>query len=594
MMTNSPASPGKLSSPFASCRKAWRMLTPKQRRDAIVLFGLMLVGTLLETLGLGLVVPALALMAGEDVVGAFPAAGRVLDWLGNPSRPVLIGCGLTLLFVVYSVKAAYLVFLAWQQARFLGSVQRGLSQRLFDTYLAQPWTFHLQRNSAELIRNMTVEVVAFVNAFTAIIGAGTDLLLLIGIACLLLFVQPLGAVAVAVVLGVSTFMFQRLTRSRIAHWGQARQHHDTLKYKHLYEGLGGIKDVKIRGAEAEFAGRYRIHDDAVSHVAQRQNLVMQLPRLWYELVAVAGLCLLAAAMLVQGTPANVFIPTLGLFAAAAFRVLPSANRLIMAMQSVRYAVPAIDTLARELQLAGGEFAGSGTRLAFEEALVLDHVSFSYPQAAQPSLRDVSLRIPRGSAIGLIGESGAGKSTLVDVILGLLRPSSGSVKADDLDMAADPRPWQNIVGYVPQSIYLCDDTLRRNVAFGVPEETVDDAAVRRAISAAQLDQLVADLPQGLDTLVGERGVRLSGGQRQRVGIARALYHDPEVLVLDEATSALDTDTERGVMAAVESLHGTKTLIIVAHRLSTVASCDVLYRLQGGRVTKSGSFAELTAS
>jgi ABC-type multidrug transport system fused ATPase/permease subunit len=507
---------------------------------------------------------------------------------------VLIGCGLALLFTIYVVKTVFLVFLAWGQSRFLASVQRGLGQRLFETYLVQPWTFHLQHNSAELIRNVTAEVSAFTSAFTSLIGAATDLLMLGAIACLLLAVQPLGALAVAVVLGFSTYVFQKLTRARINRWGLARQQHDALKYKHLYQGMGGIKDLKIRGAEAEFASRYRTHDDAVTQAAQRQNVVMQLPRLWYELVAVVGLCMLATAMLLQGTPSNVFIPTLGLFAASAFRVLPSANRLIMALQSLGYAGPAIDTLDRELRLPQPRLGAAVERMGFRSDLTLDHVSFTYPQAPQPALHDVSLRVPRGSSIGLIGESGAGKSTLVDVILGLLTPSSGAVMVDDCDVALDPRPWQNIIGYVPQAIYLCDDSLRQNVAFGVTLDRINDDAVRRAISAAQLDSFVAGLPQGLDTLVGERGVRLSGGQRQRIGIARALYHDPEVLVLDEATSALDTETERSVMDAVEALHGSKTLIIVAHRLSTVANCDILYRLQGGRVMKSGSFAEITAS
>jgi ABC-type multidrug transport system fused ATPase/permease subunit len=233
-------------------------------------------------------------------------------------------------------------------------------------------------------------------------------------------------------------------------------------------------------------------------------------------------------------------------------------------------------------------------MAFRTGISLENVSYRYPTGHADALSDVSLTMPHGSSVGLVGGSGAGKSTLVDIILGLLDPSSGRVTVDGVDIGSNVRGWQDQVGYVPQSIFLCDDTLRRNVAFGIPDGRVDEAAVRRALRAAQLEDFVAALPQGLDTTVGERGMKLSGGQRQRIGIARALYHDPQVLVLDEATSALDTETEKGVMEAVNALHGAKTLIIIAHRLTTVANCDLLYKLENGRVVQSGSFAEVVST
>ena len=295
-------------------------------------------------------------------------------------------------------------------------------------------------------------------------------------------------------------------------------------------------------------------------------------------------------MIVRGKPLDALVPTLGLFGVAAFRLMPSAARMMGSLQVMRYNLPVVNTLYRELHIfdTSPPFQRERELLRFANALVLDRVGFSYPNTETPTLRDVSLSITRGTSVGFVGGSGAGKSTLVDVILGLLKPATGRVLVDGIDIQTNLRGWQDQVGYVPQTIYLTDDTLVRNVAFGLPDDQIDKSAVRRAIQAAQLEEFVNELPAGLETLVGERGVRLSGGQRQRIGIARALYHDPPILVLDEATSSLDTANEQGVMAAVNALHGNKTLIIVAHRVSTVAHCDRLFRIEQGTLVEEGTF------
>jgi ABC-type multidrug transport system fused ATPase/permease subunit len=570
--------------------KLWSILTSSEKASAVGLICLMLFSMLLEMLGIGIVVPALAAMSGNVQSARHPAVDQFLARLGNPSEQQLVLGGLAVLLALYTFKAAFLLFVSWRQLNFVAALQNRVSQTLFTTYLTQPWTFHLQRNSAELVRN-TNDVNILANTCTVMLGSLAEMLVVVGVMALLLWFEPVGAIAVGCLMVGATLMLDRLTRVRLVRWGELAQHHGLLGWQHMFQGLNGAKDVKVLGCEQEFIDQFVRHRSGYVRFHTRQTFFGQIPRLWYELLAVAALCLLAAVMVWQGKTAQAMIPTLGLFAAAAFRMLPSVNRLAHAMQSLRFSQATIDMIHSELNLPRGEPHTDRDPLPFSGTIEVEGVSFRYPSAVVDSLSGLSLTIPHGSSVGIIGGSGAGKSTLVDIILGLLEPSNGRVTVDGTNIATNIRGWQSRIGYVPQSIYLCDDSLRRNVAFGLTDDEIDDAAVRRALKSAQLEEFVSELPNSVDTLVGERGVRLSGGQRQRIGIARALYHDPAVLILDEATSALDTETETGVMDAVEALHGAKTLIIVAHRLTTVANCDVIYKVDRGRIVGRGTFAEV---
>ncbi len=574
-------------------RKIWGLLITSERRNAIVLLGMMLIGMLLETLGVGLVLPLIALFMQGDLASNYPVFQPMLQAMGNPSQKNLIIGAMLLLMGLYLIKTLFLALLAWQQARFTFGAQAQLSQRLFSIYLRQPYMFHLQRNSSQLIQNIIGEVGLFTNkAIMPGLLLFTEVLVLFGLFSLLIYVEPLGAIMTGVVLGTAAWGFHYLTRGRISRWGEARQHHDGLRIQHLQQGLGGAKDVKLFGREDEFLKQYRSHNEQSAHVGQLQHTLTQLPRLWLELLSIGGLVILVISMLIQGRPIEAVLPTLGLFAAAAFRLLPSVNRVLGAVQSLRFGLPVIDVLYKEINLATQDLADAN-RVAtpFHAMLELDHITYSYPTTVAHAINDISIAIKCGESVGFIGTSGSGKSTLVDILLGLLTPGEGEVRIDGQNIELNLRNWQDQIGYVPQSIFLTDDTLRRNIAFGLSGEQIDDTAVQFAIKAAQLEEFVASLPHGLETIVGERGIRLSGGQRQRIGIARALYHDPAVLMLDEATSSLDTATESGVMQAVQALHGAKTIIIVAHRLSTVEHCDRLYRLKQGRVVEEGRAADI---
>lgn len=568
-------------------RKLGKVLDRSQLREVAVLLALMLIGMVLETLGVGIVVPVLALITDPGMVAHYPVIQSAVYFFGNPDPMMLVGSAMGALVVAYAVKVTFLAFLAWKQAKFIFGLDATLSERLFRGYLLQPYTFHLQRNSALLIRNVTGEIAQFTTGISAACLIVTESLVLLGIATLLFLAEPLGAFVVVVTLGLSGLVFYTLARKKILRWGEARQFHEVQRLQRLQQGLGGVKDVKVLGREQEFVAEYSYHLGVAARIGRHLNLLQALPRLWLELMAVSGLAVLVVAMLLQNKPAESLVPTLGLFAAAAFRLMPSVSRFLGGLQTLRFNLPVINTLYGEREFLRENVTEVGQKpLLFDRTIEFQNIVFSYPGVGFPQIDGLSITIDKGAVVGFVGGSGAGKSTVVDLLLGLLQPSAGVVMVDGIDIRTNLRAWQRQIGYVPQTIYLTDDSIRRNVAFGVPASEISEDRVREALLAAQLQEFVESLPEGVGTIVGERGVRLSGGQRQRIGIARALYHNPELLVLDEASSALDTQTEQEVMQAVLSLRGKKTVIIVAHRLSTVETCDLIYRLEAGRIESAG--------
>jgi len=572
---------------FGAAKILWAILLPEQQRAGITLLGMMLLGTILEMLGIGLVLPVMALIVQDDPAATSPMLGAWINWLGSPPKQLLVIVGMLVLLGAYGVRTLFLALLVWRQSRFVYWLQASLAQRLFNGYLGQPYKFHLKHNSSYLIRNVISQVGSLVSVVQQGLVLLTELLVLSAFSFCLLLMEPAGVLLIIFVLGGAVIGFNRLTRKRIHSWGESLQEHETKRVQYLQEGLGGSKDIKLMGREQEFIDKFEAHNAKSAKVLEMQATLLALPRLWLELLAVGGLVILVLVMVWQEKPMDTLIPVLGLFGAAAFRLMPSVNRIIGGVQNTRFSIPVIENLAKELRCFPKQISvNTSCVFPFSKELTLSNVSFRYDGMSSNALNCINIRIARGSVVGVIGSSGAGKSTLVDIILGLLQPTCGHVCVDGLEILTNVRGWQNKIGYVPQNIYLTDDTLRRNIAFGIADNQIDDASVMKAVTAAQLDGLIADLPSGLQTKVGERGVRFSGGQRQRVGIARALYHNPELLVLDEATSALDIETESAFMQAVSKFKGEKTIIVIAHRLTTVSQCDWIYRLNNGAVIQQG--------
>ena len=572
-------------------KKIYALLEPAFRKKAIFLLFLMFIGIIVELLGLGMILPLLSILSTEDMAATYPQSAPILELLGNPTQKELVFMALGTLVGIYLFKGLFLVFLAWYQTNFAYSLSSHLSTKLLRGYMAKPYSFHLGKNSADLIQNLTGEVSHLTGATSNLFMLITEASAIIGIMILLIAVEPLGAFTVIVLFGLLAVIFHRLTKKRLLAWGTERQVHDGFRYQYLLQSFGGVKDIMLLGKARYFTNRFQHHNTASFNLNIKYATLQHIPRLWFEVVGVIGLVLLMVSLIYQGRPLEAIIPTLAIFVAAAFRIIPSLNRMVAAVQTIKYAEPSINRLYDEnLGFKDLEPEIVTRPLAFKDEIELKEVQFSY-EGTEGEFLKVDLNIPVGKTIGFIGKSGSGKSTSIDIILGLLKPVSGKVLVDGIDIHDDIRAWQSQIGYVPQTIYFLDDTLRNNIAFGLKPEQIDEEAVLEAVKMAQIEEFVQSLPEGLDTIIGENGVRISGGQRQRIGIARALYHKPTVLVLDEATSALDNATEDGIMNSIAALHGEKTILIVAHRLRTVAMCDQLFLMEKGKVVKTGSYAEV---
>ena len=565
----------------------------KERRGMVVLLFLMLIGMILEVFSIGIIIPIVTILSDPTSLEGYPIVKSLFsEYIFSINQENIFITGISLIVMVYTAKTIFLIFLYWRQTKFIYNSQSNISSRLLSVYLNQPYSFHMQRNSAQLIRNVVNETTQFSNGS---INTGltliTEVLVVIGVVTLLIVVEPKGAIIVGLSLILVGLIFYFSTRTFILRLGKSRQVNEGYRIQHVQQGLGGIKDIKLLNREGFFIERYNFNNRNFANAAQKQSFLLNIPRLGIELIAIIVLGILAFSMTSKGESVSNIMPTMAMFGAAAFRLMPSLNRILGNWQTFQYNQPVVEILYGELH-GQAELINkqSFVKKSFNNSIQLNNLSFSYDDK-HVVVDGISLEIKKNSSIGFIGESGAGKSTLLDLILGLIQPTSGKILSDGQDIHHAVKEWQENIGYVPQTIYLTDDTLRNNIAFGIDNDDIDDDMVNKAIKLAQLDEYISNLEHGIDTFVGESGIRLSGGQKQRIGIARALYHDPDILVLDEATSALDHKTEKEAMEAINFLCGKKTLLIIAHRLSTVSNCDYLYKLDKGKVVASGTPNEL---
>ena len=572
----------------------WRILRPGERREALRIFLWMVITSGFEMLGVGVVLPVAMFLVDPRHVMAMPAVRTVERFLGISSgRDFAVALALMLL-VVIGAKAVVVSRGYRRQFGFLYRLQKDLSDRLLAGYMAAPYAFHLTRNSTDLLKNVRGEIPVLTDG---VLLPGLQLIseLVVSLAVfgLLMAVSPGLTLGIGIVLGAAFAVVFRATRMRSERLGRARQDALTSMFRHAATGLSAIKDLTVLDRQDRLLSQHEQATRRYSEASAAQMVTVHMPRLAIEGLAFAGLIgiLLYAEWILRRPQAA--IPLMAMYAMAVFRLMPSLTKMLNAAMSIRFNRATIAIVAQALTEVAptGDEETASVALPFSREITLCNFSYSYPGSARHALEGVDLTITKGSAVAFVGPSGAGKSTLADVLLGLLQ-GNGDVLVDGEPLAPGAmKAWRRQIGYVPQQVYLADDTVAANVAFGVAEHEIDRKAVTRALTTAQLMDFVAELPTGIDTEIGDRGARLSGGQRQRLGIARALYHDPAVLVLDEATSALDGPTETDLVAAITALARHKTLIVIAHRLSTVACCDQVVLLEGGRVVARGVFAEL---
>jgi ABC-type multidrug transport system fused ATPase/permease subunit len=554
---------------------------------------LILIGTVLEMASLSLVIPVVQAVVGGDQRANYLWLPDVMsDWSYETFVQLLMGA----LVAVFLVKNLFLLVSNYFQQRLQFSVSNRIHQRLFRVYISQPYEYHLTNSSSVLMRNVS-------EFSAAVVGSGvipgltilTELFTGIGLLGILVLLEPLATMALLVFFGLISSSILLILRSKTRQWGSARMIFRGRTLESLISGFGAIKEIKLFGRAQEVIKAHHDSVDQASRVSYLFSLAQGVPRALFEVMAVLSVALLVLTTTLRGADLQEATVIVALFGVVAFRMLPTVNKIVQAVQALSFGRSGIEGAVLGLATTVDERPRK-THSSLDQFAVLYAVSlkYRYPNTDALVIDIDNLTLRAGESLGIVGASGSGKSTLVDLLIGILTPTSGHITVNDRRVDEDPRYWQDRIGYVPQHVYLMDTSIRRNVAFGLPEKVIDATEVERALRLANLWDFVQTLPQGLDTVVGERGVRLSGGQRQRLGIARALYGNPEVIVLDEATSALDEDTEREIVESMREISLDRTLIVVAHRTSTLAYCSRLIRLDAGRIVQEGSFKEVIGS
>jgi len=580
------------------------IIEPQEKWQLLVLFVSILLMVLFQTLGVVSILPFMNIIMQPEII----ESNRWLNWLYNSlgftsvnSFIIFIGILMLLIIIIGNLTS---VLATWLKVRFVWRKNHNISSALLKKYLSLPYVYFLTQNTADLSKNILSEVNVLTNSFILpLIDIMVKGFTAIGILSMLLFTNVYITILSTIIFGGSYALIYFYFHNRLKVNGAKRLKENKLRFKTAGEALSGIKDIKVTGRETFFYKRYFRHSREYSNLEAWSTLIGTIPKYFLEIIAFGGVVTLVLYFISTAGNANEVFPMISFFTFAAYRLIPALHVLFAASTRIRFSQMTVNRIIKDLSEKGGfseQFLVYGKEsikpMPFNTSLQLKDISYNYPNTNESVICDFSLSIKHNTSVGLIGPTGAGKTTLVDIILGLLTPQEGEFSVDGAKIDENNiLNWQKNLGYVPQHIYLSDDTIINNIAFGIPDEKIDRKAVKHAARISNLhDFIISELPNGYETIVGERGIRLSGGERQRVGIARALYHDPEVLVLDEATSSLDGITETAVLEAVNNVAKLKTVIIIAHRLTTVKDCDIIYLVDKGKITAQGTYDELMDS
>lgn len=581
---------------FATLIRMWNqiryIMTEKQKKQSVIIFVLIIGGALFETLGISAILPFIeSIMAPQELAGKWYIAAMVNFFKIENAYGVVYLCGI-LIILVYIIKNSYLFVSSRIQSMFRCRFQKDLSTKMLASYMQRPYVYFLDINSAEIMRTLSTDVFGVFEILQNGFKFFSELFAVVLIGAYTVYVDTAMALEILLIAGLCFLAITLIFKNRLSRIGAKQRMANAERQKCAYQAVNGYKEVQVMQRADCFVEAYKDAYEEQRKIEVTFETISALPERLIETVCVGGLILVVCLRLASGVAVEEFVPKLSVFAVAAFRILPSISRMTGFLNNIVFYRPTVEAVTDELheveeyrrivdqQINRKIESQADGEYSFHDNVKVKNASWKYPRSDKYVLRDVSVTIEKGDSVALIGASGAGKTTLADVIMGLLHPESGSVTVDNIEIATIPKRWSRLIGYVPQVVFLVDDSIRNNIAFGLRKEEINDEMIWSALEQAQLKDFVQNLPDGLNTIVGERGVKFSGGQRQRIAIARALYYNPEILVLDEATSALDNETESAVMESIEALQGHKTLIIVAHRLTTIRKCNKIYEIADG--------------
>lgn len=561
------------------------ILTAREKRNVILILFMVIIGSFLELAGVSIFMPFINVIMDMDSIHETPYLAYFYNMFGFQEDTHFIIAIAGVIIGVYISKNIYLGIEKNIIYKYSYKIQKRTSTGLLRAYLEEPYTFHLNRNIADLQRSMQEDTDLFAKGIIHVLELIAELVVCIVIGIYLFGVSKSITVIVVGAMLVCTIIFTRTIKRHVKTIGQENQIYMGKLYQWMNQALGGVKEIKVLNREEYFIKNYNEYFEKYIWGLRVSRLMAILPKYIVEAVCMVGMLLAIIVKIMFGQKDIVaFVPQLSVFAVAAFRLMPSVGKINEHFSCALYSLPSLELIYNDLksvEKTKAEKKKVDNDWKFKDRVRLSNIQYHYPDSEENVLGDINVEIKKGTTVAIIGTSGSGKTTLIDVLLGLLEPQYGKLFADDLEIQKNMATWQKQIGYIPQVIYLSDDTIRNNIAFGIDKEEIDEGAIFQALKQAQLYEFVQNLPEGLDTWVGDRGVRLSGGQRQRIGIARALYHNPEILVLDEATSALDNETETAVMEAINSLQGLKTMVIIAHRLTTIQNADTIYEVIDGK-------------
>ncbi len=570
-------------------KKIRKILNKAQKVRIIILFLMMVIGAFFEVLGVSLMLPLVKAIMQPDIINTNKWVKMVCEAFDLHSHRTFVVVCIIALIIVFIVKDLYLLFENYVQIRFICNNRFATEQRVLRAILSRPYEYFLEADRGEINRMINNDVDGVYQLIGVLLGMATETAVTFSITVTVFVIDPMISCFLAAILLILVVMIIKVLRPILAQMGKRGMKYSGDTWKWQNQAVNGIKEIKVTNTESFFEDNYEINGKKMIGVEKVKSVLEAAPRLLIEMTSVCSILALIGYMIYRGKPIEELAPTLGAFAMAALKLMPGANRIVAAVNAVTYYKPYLDALSDNLDILKNSIDASERKtdeeiLYFEKNIELRNLTYSYPNSEKHILDEANMVVPRGKSVGIVGTSGAGKTTAVDVMLGLLEPQSGHVYCDGKDVMKNYSSWLEMIGYIPQSIFMIDDTIRANVAFGVETSEIDDEKVWHALEEAQLANFVKDLPNGINTGIGANGIRLSGGQRQRIGIARALYKNPQLLVFDEATSALDNETEAAIMEAINSLHGKKTMVIIAHRLQTIDGCDMVYRVAEGKITR----------